>query len=172
MKRTGFRKKTFSEALNSPRMKKSPLSRKSSTKRIKRSTKANGGQKSISKHRKELWKIFSLYIRTRDKYICCTCGKHATGGGMHAAHFITGATCTAKLYFDETNVHAGCYHCNINLSGNWVRYEEFMVGKYGIEYINALKLRRTHEMGHKVTEEWYEQQKEIYTKKLAELETA
>lgn len=111
--------------------------------------------KSVSKLKKELWKLFSLFIRRRDNFICVTCGKYATGSGMHAGHFITGATCSAELYFDETNVHAQCYHCNLNLSGNWVRYEKFMVEKYGQAHVDNLKIRRTLEMGRKMPSEWY-----------------
>jgi len=117
----------------------------------------------ITKLKKKLWKLFSKYIRERDRYTCVTCGREATGSGMHAGHFITGATCTAKLYFDETNVHAQCYHCNINLSGNWVNYEAFMISEYGQEHVDNLKLRRTLEMGHKVEREWYLDKIEHYT---------
>ena len=119
--------------------------------------------KSITKLKKELWKLFSLFIRERDNYICFTCGRKGSGGGMHAGHFITGATCSAKLYFDEKNVHAQCYNCNINLSGNWVVYEKCMIQKYGEAIVNELKLRRTLEMGHKVDNVWYEDKIKYYT---------
>ncbi len=119
--------------------------------------------KTISKLRKELWKLFSLFIRNRDGYKCVTCGRIGSGGGMHAGHFITGATCSAQLYFDEKNVHAQCYHCNINLSGNWVMYEKFMLQKYGEAVVNELKLRRTLEMGQKVDSVWYEEKIDHYS---------
>jgi len=123
--------------------------------------------KTIRQLRKILWKLFSLYIRTRDKFTCVTCGKKATGSGMHAGHFITGATCTASLYFFETNVHSQCFHCNINLSGNWVMYESFMKERYGQKHVDDLKLRRTREMGMKVTSEWYDAKIIEYTNKLS-----
>lgn len=112
---------------------------------------------SISVLKKKLWTKFSLFVRERDNYTCFTCGKQATGSGMHAGHFITGATCPVSLYFDETNVHAQCYHCNINLSGNWVIYEERMRAKYGNEIVDQLKLKRTLLMGEKKDSEWYKQ---------------
>lgn len=98
--------------------------------------------KSVSFLKKKLWKIFSLYIRTRDNFTCFTCGKKADGAGMHAGHFITGATCPTELYFNVMNVHAQCYHCNINLSGNWVIYEQKMVDRYGIDEVYKLKQSR------------------------------
>lgn len=98
--------------------------------------------KSVSYLKKSLWKAFSKFIRERDNYTCFTCGKKAEGAGMHAGHFITGATCPTELYFSEMNVHAQCYHCNINLSGNWVIYEQKMLSKYGEEVVNTLKKSR------------------------------
>lgn len=146
--RSGFKQKNSDNGAMGQGGKKKPAT--SRTKPVK------AKQKTISSLKKKLWKLFSLFIRERDNYTCVTCGKQATGSGLHSGHFITGATCTAKLYFDETNVHAQCYHCNINLSGNWVRYEEFMIKKYGKEHVENLKLRRTLEMGEKVSHEWYE----------------
>jgi len=69
-----------------------------------------------------LWKYFSLYIRQRDKFTCFTCGRHATGSGMHSGHFISKAIGGNALYFHEENVHAQCYNCNINLGGNQYIY--------------------------------------------------
>lgn len=127
--------------------------------------------KTITKLRKELWAVFSKWIKARDKNICFTCGRHAIGSAMHSGHFITGATCTAKLYFDETNVHAQCYHCNINLSGNWVIYEKNMITKYGLEYVENLKARRTLESGDKVPSEWYEEKINHYSQLVQDLST-
>lgn len=76
----------------------------------------------ISKLKKKLWTLFSLYIRQRDKYTCFTCGRKGEGSGMHAGHFISKAIGGVDLYFDEDNVHAQCYNCNINLSGNQYEY--------------------------------------------------
>lgn len=84
-----------------------------------------------TKLHKDLWKIFSKYIRTRDNFICFTCDKHAGFG--QAGHYRTGATCKKYLFFDERNVHCQCYHCNINLSGNWRKYQMKMWNMYGME---------------------------------------
>lgn len=156
LKRSGFKQKSYADVVKGQVAKK-----KRSTGRTKP---VRAKQKTITSLKKKLWKLFSKYVRERDGYKCVTCGKEATGSGIHAGHFITGATCTAKLYFDETNVHAQCYHCNINLSGNWVKYEEFMEKKYGKEHVENLKLRRTLEMGEKVTHEWYEDKIKNYDK--------
>jgi DNA-directed RNA polymerase subunit N (RpoN/RPB10) len=162
MKRGGFKQKTYEEVLTIKKSKKT--SEKGNFKRIR------GGTKTIPKLKKELWKVFSPFIRERDKYTCFTCGKKAIGSGMHAGHFITGATCSAELYFNEINVHAQCFHCNINLSGNWVFYEQKMISKYGQDVVDELKLKRTLLMGEKLPHEWYEQKIKHYKIQLQEMQ--
>lgn len=56
-----------------------------------------------------------------------------------AGHFITAANCGLTLYFHEMNVHCQCYHCNINLSGNWVEYEKRIIEVYGQDACDKLK---------------------------------
>lgn len=99
----------------------------------------------LGKAKKEFWHIFSLYIRMRDKGVCFSCGKkipdyYDKNGNIHpgfkkgqAGHFITAANCGLHLYFHERNVHCQCYHCNINLSGNWLEYRKKMIETYGLE---------------------------------------
>lgn len=90
--------------------------------------------KNISQLKKDLWKHFSLYIRRRDNFICFTCGKKGEGQGMHAGHFISKAAGGLALYFNEDNVHAQCYHCNINLGGNQWEYGQ----RLGTKKVNEL----------------------------------
>lgn len=107
-------------------MKKSPLKRGTKTLKrsvLKKKTKLSKTSKtSISKLKKKLWTLFSLYIRQRDNYTCFTCGRKGEGSGMHAGHFISKAIGGINLYFDEENVHSQCYNCNINLGGNQYEY--------------------------------------------------
>jgi hypothetical protein len=89
---------------------------------------------SISKLKKKLWTEFSTYIRNRDKWTCFTCGRKAEGSGLHAGHFISKSVGGISLYFHEENVHAQCYNCNINLSGNIWEYGQ----RLGEEKVNEL----------------------------------
>ena len=132
MKRTGFKQKPRKPLKRTPfkhkggfKTVKTALGRKKSTKPKK--------AKPIGKVKlnKALWKLFSKFIRDRDNYICFTCGKKTTPG--QAGHYRTGATCKKYLFYDERNVHCQCYHCNINLSGNWRVYQKKMWDKYGVE---------------------------------------
>ena len=89
--------------------------------------------------KRKLWKVFSLYIRERDSFKCITCGKVSVGQGMHCGHFIPKAVGGMALYFCETNNHAQCYNCNINLGGWGERYAEVLERKYGIEKVNEMR---------------------------------
>lgn len=61
--------------------------------------------------------------------------------------------------------HHNCYHCNINLSGNWVEYRERMVTLYGEPYVKHLEQRR-----HEITKDFdYEAKIEEYKRKCEEL---
>jgi len=85
------------------------------------------------KWKKEAWDTFSVFIRQRDGGKCVTCGAVKHWKEMQAGHYRTGATCKLPLFFDERNVHCQCVRCNINLSGNWRAYQNFMHMKYGEE---------------------------------------
>lgn len=89
--------------------------------------------------KQKLWRIFSEYVRTRDKGTCITCGRYATGSGYHAGHFIPSAVGGLALRYDERNVHGQCYHCNINLGGWGERYAEVLEGRFGREYVDELR---------------------------------
>lgn len=81
--------------------------------------------KSLSWWKIKAWTIFSKWIRVRDKNICFTCGHRGEGSGIHSGHYIP-RSISQYLYFDERNVHAQCYRCNIHLSGNADRYAELL----------------------------------------------
>lgn len=94
--------------------------------------------KNISQLKKELWKHFSIYIRTRDNFICFTCDRKGEGSGMHAGHFISKAAGGLALYFNEDNVHAQCYNCNINIGGNQWEYGQ-RLGEEKVKQLFKLK---------------------------------
>lgn len=60
---------------------------------------------------------------------------------MHAGHFVPKSIGGLTLYFNEDNVHAQCYNCNINLSGNQYEYAK----KLGLKKAEELlKLKRVN----------------------------
>lgn len=98
--------------------------------------------KTVGKLKKDLWKHFALYIRTRDKGICFTCGRQAEGSGYHAGHFIPKSVGGLALYFHEENVRGQCYNCNINLGGNQYEYGQ-RLGKKKVNELIKLKMLTT-----------------------------
>lgn len=94
--------------------------------------------KSISKLKKDVWDIFSKYIRARDCLrttgcasfgLCITCGKRYHFKLLQAGHFVAGRH--NNNLFSEEGTHAQCYNCNINLKGNTLEYRRQIIKLYG-----------------------------------------
>jgi len=120
-----------------------------------------------------LWPVFSRYIRTRDCIRttgsplhgkCVTCGKKYPISKLQAGHFIPGRT--DAVLFDETQVHAQCYRCNVKLQGMWHKYYAFMLDEgWTHEDIQQMIEHCDDPVGF--TREWFEQTYDYY---LAEIE--
>ncbi len=138
-------------------------------------------EKTLPKLKKALWKIFSIFIRMRDKGVCFSCGKvisdyYDRHGNLlpgwkagQAGHFITAKNCGLALYFHEQNVHCQCHRCNINLSGNWVEYERNIIKVYGQEVCDDLK-ELQWKGNTKFSKEDYKEKIEHYNDAVAGLE--
>ena len=113
---------------------------------MKRSPLKKYSKAEIPKLKRKTWQIFSLWIRERDKYTCFTCGRKGEGSGIHAGHYV-GRNGHNATYFDELNVHAQCYRCNIHLSGNAGEYALRLDEKFGEGTAKklALKARESHQ---------------------------
>lgn len=99
---------------------------------------------SLTKLKKKLWNLFSLYIKLKysedgTNTTCFTCGRHLKIGtsNCHGGHYYTKKGYPA-LYFNENNVRVQCYHCNINLSGNTVIFGELLEQEIGKDAMNEL----------------------------------
>lgn len=155
MKKSGFRKKTieeifslrptYEEALQkaSTRLKnrlkinsipKRDISIKSKKKKAKKPKLA-----SISKLKKDLWKLVSTYIRERDGIRCISCDRLSRKkGSNHAGHFLPSGNCGALLRYHPNNIHSQCYFCNVNMGGNGAVYYTKMIEKYGPDFVDRL----------------------------------
>ena len=94
----------------------------------------------ITKLRREADRVFSLYVRARDNYICITCG----GVGNQAGHFMSRRYNATR--FDEENVNAQCYRCNVLFYGEQYKYAQELELKYGDG--TALKLSNLAKESH------------------------
>lgn len=81
---------------------------------------------SLKSLRKRAWKIFSEYIRKRDKGKCITCGVVKDWRAMHAGHFVH----KNSLDFNEFNINCQCVRCNKFLNGNLGMYAMALHRKY------------------------------------------
>lgn len=121
-------------------------------------------KQTVTSLKKKLWKVFSQYIRQRDRGICISCGRYAEGSGYHAGHFVTGSICPPSLYFDELNVNGQCYSCNIWKSGNWINYEKSLIVKIGEEGVRRLKEMQGQLQGERWTASQYQEKIDYYRK--------
>ena len=104
--------------------------------RLRMAHTANKKANSISKLDKDLWKLFSKYIRIKDTDFkgfvgCFTCHKQDDHRLMDAGHYIPKATSGSYLKFYEKNVHPQCQDCNRLKGGNYGVYKEQLILKYG-----------------------------------------
>lgn len=115
---------------------------------MKRSYLKKKSKSKIPTLKRKLWKIFSEYVRKRDKNVCFTCGRKAFGVGYHAGHFIPKSVGGIVLYFHPDNVKGQCYNCNINLGGNQYEYGQ----KLGEE-----KVKELYKLKNSPPQKWDEQ---------------
>lgn len=80
----------------------------------------------------------NAYIRARDKdKPCCACGNEIKGI-VHASHYLSQGNHSA-LRFHEDNIWAGCYKCNVQLSGNLIEYRKRLIKNIGLERVEWLE---------------------------------
>lgn len=117
------------------------------------------------------WDIWSIYIRTRDRATCYTCGVRYWDEelgewsikGFNAGHYKHGV-----LDFDEMNIHCQCVRCNKYYSGKLDVYSENLIRDYGLKkYKDLCNRAKQATKGHKYTEEDYE---EIITRTKSKLD--
>ncbi len=97
----------------------------------------------ISKLKKRLDGVFSLWIRNRDSGICFTCGKQGEIKEMQNGHFCSRVH--MSLQYDEKNCHCQCVGCNIFKDGAKDEYAAKIIQTYGQEVLFDL-LRRKHDI--------------------------
>lgn len=124
-------------------MKRTPLRRKSKT--------------PLAKAKDKLWELCKKITRLQYGNICYTCGKTGLeGSNWHTGHYITDSVCSAELSYALDNLRPQCYHCNINLSGNWPSFETNLLRDHGRKYIENLKKRNQATKGLKYDILWYQ----------------
>lgn len=123
-------------------------------------------QKSISKLKKILWVLCREVTRATFGNTCYTCKKaELSGSNWQTGHFITSSTCSTAMRFDLRNLRPQCYHCNINLSGNWVLFERNL--KKDGQDVQELKTQNDLGKGIVYPREWFDAKIAAYQQLLA-----
>ena len=101
-------------------------------------------KETVSTLKKKADKVFSIYIRHRDSQDgycqCFTCGVWKPIAQMQAGHFVSRAV--NKLRFDEINVHAQCYSCNVMKHGDLYTYAKKLDEFHGEGTADSLHAQR------------------------------
>lgn len=144
-----------------PLKRKQPLSRKSTKKRSTvKITRSRGIPKvSQAKLKKELDRLFSIYIRSKYPQYCYTCGRT---GILQCGHFISRQYLATR--WDENNCRPQCVGCNIYGNGKPLDFEERLKKELGDNFVEEMKKKR-HTIT-KVSIQWYKDQIEFYKDKL------
>jgi hypothetical protein len=121
--------------------------------------------KTLRDYLKETQIVFNAYIRERDRDMpCISCGRHHTGS-YDAGHYRS-VGAAPQLRFNEDNCHKQCVPCNQFKSGNAVEYRIRLIGRIGLERVQALE---SECKPLKITIDEAKQIKALYKAKLKEL---
>lgn len=94
----------------------------------------------ISKLKKELDRVFSLYIRKVHQPACYTCG--VRGKALQCGHFISRNYLATR--YSEDNCRPQCIGCNIFGNGKPFEFEENLIVEIGRDRVDELKKRRNN----------------------------
>lgn len=120
------------------------------TSTLKRPTVKNKPRKprSLSKLKKELDRVFSIYIRAKYEKRCYTCGKEGT---LQNGHFIVRKYLATR--WEEDNCRPQCVGCNIYGKGMSIDFEEHLIKDLGSVRLQQMKDSRKEIWVLK--EDWY-----------------
>jgi 5-methylcytosine-specific restriction endonuclease McrA len=134
------------------------------TSKIPKGTRKRRKKGEITKLREELWELCREIVKQRDGYKCYTCGKvKRKKGALHTGHYIASSLCSNELRFDIKNLARQCYACNINRSGNTIRFQKYLTRDHGAEYVEELWTRNEATKGKTYSKEWFENKIKEYT---------
>ena len=97
--------------------------------------------KTVSKLKKEADAVFSRYIRSSAADVygeahCVTCGAKKRWQDLQCGHYEKRSV--NSLRYDERNCHPQCAGCNVFKGGNYPRYAQYMLQKYGPTILDEL----------------------------------
>lgn len=98
-------------------------------------------EKSVSFWKKKVWKVFSLWLRTKysndsGMVRCYTCDKMKNWKEMQAGHALGGRR--NSILFCERAVRPQCVGCNIFLRGNYAEFHSRLQKELGVGILDEL----------------------------------
>jgi len=108
---------------------------------------------------------FGLFIKNRDNWACITCGKRSEPGDPHMNQGHFWSRTHMNTHFDERNVNAQCFGCNVVKKGCGAMYAYKMKQKYGENVIE--ELYRASQIIRPFKEADYQEIIDIYKAKLS-----
>lgn len=127
--------------VQAPRRPRMPLKRKSVKNGLSKKKKPTQGKlkpKTLTWYKRELDRLFSLYIREKYPKECYTCRN--TGVRLQNGHFISRMYLSTR--WSEDNCRPQCQVCNMLQQGRIVDFEEHLIREIGAERVQALKDKR------------------------------
>lgn len=90
-----------------------------------------------SKLKKELDRVFSIYIRRRaadsqGNIRCVCCKRLYPWKEAQNMHYISRANMATR--WEVKNCYAGCYGCNIAKNGAYPQFTEYLISTYGLDW--------------------------------------
>lgn len=148
MKRRGFKQETLDEV-------KAKQAIKSRIRPVVIS-KPKKAVKTQAQLKKELDRVFSLYIRKIHPHKCYTCGK--TDGPMQCGHFVSRQYLATR--WSEDNCRPQCWGCNGFGNGKPLDFEERLKKELGNDFVEKMKASR--HISLKLDRDWYQEKIEHY----------
>ena len=124
----------------------------------------------IPKLKKELDRVFSLFIRQRDSDFhgngrCVTCGVFRKKTQLQAGHYVPRQFLATR--WEPENVHAQCGACNGFRGGEPEKMAAYIDALYGPTTAQALTAQRR--LKFRPTRDWLEVQIKAYKEKIGEI---
>lgn len=120
---------------------------------IKRKRRKRG---EITKLKDKLWELCRNILIKKYGYKCYTCGSiKRKKGALHTGHYIASSLCSTELRYDLRNLRRQCYACNINRSGNTIRFQKYLIRDHGTQYVEELWNRNEATKGRPYPKQWF-----------------
>lgn len=113
-------------------------------------------------YKKELDRVFSVYIRMRDDGVCFTCGNEKWWKYQQNGHYVSRSYLSTR--FDEENCHCQCVACNMFKKGNYVEYALRLTRVYGRGILERLDKKKDKIVKYDII--WYKKMIKKYQSKI------